>query len=161
MEKQKKATDKGTKFGSWWKKIQYQKEAKEKQELVKKDTPRTEKWANKRKEFEDEIGIPITLGTIPPADVKNLAQIASNLVRDIHAGINSSGRHEIILSMMPAMLKGTRIRVERAGINRVKIYVVTDNPVSVTLFHGLRESIVAGLLIKGVNVDEFTITKRG
>lgn len=125
----------------------------------------SEKTLKNSLKTKDEQGIEY-LEPVPPGNriiqasqEKNLLPVATNLVRDIYAGLNSSGNRELVLSMMPSIFKNTQIRVEKTGRARVRIVIESKDKSALNFFNKFYENIRAGLFMKGVMLDEYRINR--
>lgn len=92
---------------------------------------------------------------IPPIDNSTLLNISARLVKDIYSGINSSGNREILVTLAPALFNNTSVRIERVGRGRIRLVVNTKDPAAFGFFNMFYENIRAGLLMKGITIDEF------
>lgn len=94
-----------------------------------------------------------------PLSEKELIPIVTNLVKNIYSGLNSNGNRELVLSMMPSIFRNTHIRVEKTGKARVKIIIDTEDAFAMNFFNKFYENIKAGLIMRGLMLDEFKIER--
>lgn len=97
--------------------------------------------------------------TIQLPNEKNLLPVATNLVKNIYTGLSASGNRELVLSMMPSIFRDTHIRVEKTGKARVRIIIDSEDAFALNFFNKFYENIKAGLVMRGLVIDEFKIKR--
>ncbi len=96
---------------------------------------------------------------IQPPDGKDLIHLAKNLVREVYSGLNASGNRELVLSMQPSLFRDTHIRIEKTGRARLRIIIDSKDASALNFFNKFYDSIRAGLLKRGLVLDEFKVNR--
>ncbi len=96
---------------------------------------------------------------ISPPDGKDLIHVTRKLVREIYTGLNTLGNRELVLSMQPSLFRDTHIRIEKTGRSRVRIIIDSGDASALNFFNKFHDSIKAGLLMRGLVLDEFKINR--
>ena len=86
-----------------------------------------------------------------------LNKVASSVIHSIFSGINSSRNLEANIAIKEDIFRNTRIRVERVSRGKVGIRILTNDREAIQFFRECSEIIKAGLLIRGIGVEEFAI----
>lgn len=99
---------------------------------------------------------PVNLSIIKEGE---LHTIAKKLVSAIYTNFSEIQRREVLVAFLPSVFKDTTIKIEKVARGRIKIFVNSSSMSVRNFFLSIQEKISAGLLIKGIIIDEFKIQK--